>query len=450
LNNSLSSVRRVPGRADAAAPAPAVRLTFYENESLSGSSFATDRDAADLRRDGFNDRASSAVVAGGPWEICDAVGFKGRCMVLQPGQYASLAQLGLNDSLSSVRRVAGRADAAATAPAARLTFYENEAFSGRSFATDEQVADFRQRDFNDRAASVVVVAGTWEVCDADGFTGRCVMLQPGQYPSLAAMGLNRSVSSVRVVGPTSTAAGSQPAAPAVAEITFYENEGFTGRTLSTQRGLADFRREGFNDRASSVIVGAGDWEVCDAVGFTGRCRVLRPGQYPSLTALGLNDSLSSVRNVASLAGTDYRRRGNEPLYQAQVLAVRAVMGTAGQRCWVEREQVAEGRSGVNVPAAIVGAVLGGVLGHQVGGGRGKDLATVGGAVAGAYAGSTIGRGDKATPQTQEVQRCSDVAANGPPDHWDVTYVFQGQEHRAQMSSPPGATITVNAQGEPRI
>ena len=80
----------------------------------------------------------------------------------------------------------------------------------------------------------------------------------------------------------------------------------------------------------------------------------------------------------------------------------------------------------------------------------NDLATAGGAVAGAYAGSTIGRGDKATPQTQEVQRCSDVAANEHPDHWDVTYVFQGQEHRAQMASPPGATITVNAQGEPRI
>ena len=45
-----------------------------------------------------------------------------------------------------------------------------------------------------------------------------------------------------------------------------------------------------------------------------------------------------------------------------------------QRCWVERQQVVEDRSDVNVPGAIAGAVIGGVLGHQVGGGRGKDIA----------------------------------------------------------------------------
>jgi hypothetical protein len=31
----------------------------------------------------------------------------------------------------------------------------------------------------------------------------------------------------------------------------------------------------------------------------------------------------------------------------------------------------------------------------------------------------------------------------------VTYEFRGVTHRAQMSAPPGATITVNGRGEPR-
>jgi len=31
----------------------------------------------------------------------------------------------------------------------------------------------------------------------------------------------------------------------------------------------------------------------------------------------------------------------------------------------------------------------------------------------------------------------------------VTYSFRGEQHRVQMSSPPGATILVNADGEPR-
>ena len=42
-----------------------------------------------------------------------------------------------------------------------------------------------------------------------------------------------------------------------------------------------------------------------------------------------------------------------------------------------------------------------------------------------------------------------AAASGPPDHWDVTYDFRGIEHRLQMSAPPGPTIAVNGNGEPR-
>jgi hypothetical protein len=31
----------------------------------------------------------------------------------------------------------------------------------------------------------------------------------------------------------------------------------------------------------------------------------------------------------------------------------------------------------------------------------------------------------------------------------VTYRFRGQENRMQMTTPPGATVTVNERGEPR-
>jgi uncharacterized protein YcfJ len=145
---------------------------------------------------------------------------------------------------------------------------------------------------------------------------------------------------------------------------------------------------------------------------------------------------------------DSRRRNNERLYEANVTAVRAVVGTPEQRCWVEQEQIAPERSAANIPAAIAGAVIGGVLGHQIGGGHGKDLATAGGAVAGGLLGANIGRGD--TPaQTRDVQRCTNTPAGGRPDYWDVSYIFRGQEHRVQMTNPPGQTITVNERGEPR-
>ena len=101
--------------------------------------------------------------------------------------------------------------------------------------------------------------------------------------------------------------------------------------------------------------------------------------------------------------------------------------------------------------AVPGANIGGVLGHQVGGGRGKDLATVDGAVGGAVVGANVGRGSGGqTAATPDVQRCEEVPGQARAEYWDVTYNFRGQNHRIQMTSPPGATVTVNAQGEPRV
>jgi uncharacterized protein YcfJ len=96
---------------------------------------------------------------------------------------------------------------------------------------------------------------------------------------------------------------------------------------------------------------------------------------------------------------------------------------------------------------VVGGILGGILGHQIGNGRGNDVATAAGAIGGAVVGSNVGR-DYGT-STRDVQRCKTVEASGAPDYWDVTYNFRGQEHRMQMTAPPGPTVTVNEHGEPR-
>lgn len=251
-------------------------------------------------------------------------------------------------------------------------------------------------------------------------------------------------------------AGFAVAAQASAQITFYENDGFSGRSFATSRQVANFERFGFNDRANSVVVLSERFEVCEHERFEGRCVILRPGRYPSLSAMGLSDRVSSVRPVSRTARIDdnrfapvaepvydNRRRNNERLFTANVTSVRAVVGQSEQRCWIEREQVGPvGNS--NVPGAILGAVIGGVLGHQVGGGRGQDIATAGGAVAGAAYGSGVGGGS----YSQNVQRCAEVTS-ARPTYWDVTYNFRGVDHRMQMLSPPGATITVNRDGEPR-
>jgi uncharacterized protein YcfJ len=147
---------------------------------------------------------------------------------------------------------------------------------------------------------------------------------------------------------------------------------------------------------------------------------------------------------------DYRRRDNEPLYEAPVTSVRAVVGPPQQRCWVERQVVDSSSPGVNVPGAVVGGVVGGVLGHQIGAGRGRDLATGIGVLGGAAVGANVGREASGAVYTQDVQRCANVSPGVALDYYDVTYNYRGYEHRVQMTSPPGRTIWVNGQGEPRV
>ena len=451
----------------------AAQITFYEREGFEGRSFTTENQINNLEQSGFNDRASSVVVLRGRWEICEDARFSGRCVMLRPGRYPSLAVMNLNNSVSSLRMASRSArvddNRYAPAPAApQITFYEREGFAGRTFSAENQIGNFERQGFNDRASSVVVVRDFWEACEDVWFAGRCVVLRPGRYPSLAAMGLNDSISSVRIVSANERLEDSRyaptPAAVIAApQITFYEREGFNGRSFTTQDQIDNFDRFGFNDRASSVIVVGEPREVCEDAGYGGRCVVLRPGRYSSLAEIGLNERISSVRAVSTYRRVDdnqytpapvgfynYQRRDNERLYEARVTSVRAVVGTPEQRCWVEREQVVQDQGNANVPAAIAGAIIGGILGHQVGGGRGKDVATAGGAIAGASVGANIGRDNNGPPSySQNVQRCTDVPRQARADYWDVTYNFRGQEYRMQMTTPPGATVTVNEQGEPR-
>jgi uncharacterized protein YcfJ len=267
------------------------------------------------------------------------------------------------------------------------------------------------------------------------------------------------------------------ATQAVGQVTFYSRDGFRGEAFTADREVRNMERTGFNDRAQSAVVQGGSWQVCEDARFEGRCAVLQPGEYPSLSDMGLGREISSVRAVDQRYGYnddrryvaptpayvappqptyvapqpvaprqsqayDYHRRGDERLFDAQVTSVRAVVGPPEQRCWVERRELGN----ANIPGAIVGGVIGGVLGHQIGGGHGQDIATAGGAIAGAAVGANVGRDDYG----RDVQRCTDVSRNDRPDYWDVTYVFDGLEHRVQMSNPPGATITVNRAGEPRV
>lgn len=466
MNATLKSA--LAAAALAVAGQASAQVTFYEHDNYQGRTFTTERQVSDFERFGFNERASSALVQGERWEVCEDVRSSGRCVILRPGQYGSLAAMGLRGGITSVRAIERDAlvDDNRYAPApirSQIIFYERAGFEGRSLTVRDPLEDFTRSGFNDRASSVMVVGDRWELCEDARFSGRCVVLRPGRYPNLAAMGMSDRLSSARAVSQARVEEPQNVAAPLATQVIFYEREGFEGRSFSADSQVGDFGRSGFNDRASSVVVLGDRWEACSDAGFRGHCVVLRPGRYPSLAAMGLNNSVSSVRTVrrdiqiddnryapVPTPVYDNRRRSDERLYEVNVTSVRAVVGPAGQRCWVEQEPVAQGRGNPNVGGAVIGALIGGILGHQVGGGIGKDIATAGGAIAGGVIGSNVGR-DAAgqTGQMQNVQRCETVSSQTAPAFWDVVYTFRGEEHRVQMVKQPGPTILVNERGEPR-
>src|SRR6185369_13588641 len=88
--------------------------------------------------------------------------------------------------------------AATTAAAAQeIVLYQNENFSGPRFSANESVNDLARVGFNDRATSVTVRGGSWQLCSDSYYRGQCVTLGPGNYSSLGSMGLNNAVSSLR-------------------------------------------------------------------------------------------------------------------------------------------------------------------------------------------------------------------------------------------------------------
>jgi len=101
---------------------------------------------------------------------------------------------------AQVDRRDGRRDVPSRVAAGRgvgLQLYADSDFSGESVRIERDVADLSRANFNDRASSVVVTGGTWEICSDARFSGNCATYRPGQYARIG--GLSRQVSSVRRV-----------------------------------------------------------------------------------------------------------------------------------------------------------------------------------------------------------------------------------------------------------
>jgi len=193
--------------------------------------------------------------------------------------------------------------AASAVFAGEITLFEGPDFQGRRLTIRGTMSNLDRTDFNDRADSIAVRDGVWEVCTDAYFKGQCVRLQPGEYRHLRGS-LERSISSAREVtqaayAPPAPVYGGPPAHGGGApRAILYSGHGMSGRAFEIERDVVrDLQRVGFNDRASSLTVLNGYWIFCSDANFEGDCRTFGPGDYPNLSS-DLDRKISSGRRIA--------------------------------------------------------------------------------------------------------------------------------------------------------
>jgi hypothetical protein len=224
--------------------AQAGQLTLYTDINFSGRAVTVQGATRDFGALGFNDRASSMVIASGRWEVCVDADFRGRCEFFERGEYARID--GWNDNISSAREVGGRGDQ-------RGRGEQQERGRGEPWQQDRG-RDERGRDDHGRDEREERGRGEqWQQERGRGEPGRGAMLELFSQPN------------------------------------------FSGARMSLSRDARNLSEFDFNDRATSIVVQGGEWEVCVHADFGGQCRVVGPGRYARLGPM--DQQISSVRRL---------------------------------------------------------------------------------------------------------------------------------------------------------
>jgi hypothetical protein len=206
MNASISRLLRgVALAAISIGTAAAAEITVFKQPNFSGEGLTLRGDTANLADRGFSDQVSSIDVRSGQWQVCTQPDYKGECVVLERGQYPTLEKT-LNHRIESMREVTRYADRGSD------NYYRG---GGRGYSRNPAVELFAAPDFRgksmvldrdadtlfdggQRAASLVINEGTWEVCTEPDFNGVCRVFEPGSYETLGR--LHRRVGSMRRIG----------------------------------------------------------------------------------------------------------------------------------------------------------------------------------------------------------------------------------------------------------
>ncbi len=124
------------------------------------------------------------------------------------------------------------AGAAGTASAQEIILYDQPNFQGQSLTINRATSDLSAMRFNDRASSLRVVSGQWELCVDAHFSGGC-FIYSGQEAHLGRY--DNIFTALRPVAPNTN--GGRPGGPQGGgdSLTLYSRANYTGRAVHPYR-----------------------------------------------------------------------------------------------------------------------------------------------------------------------------------------------------------------------
>ena len=164
--------------------------------------------------------------------------------------------------------------------------YSDSGFSGEGLRIHGAEPDLARLRFNDRASSIVIQSGAWELCTDANFRGRCEIVDVST-DRLNAYRLNDNRGNGH--GNSRGRRGGWNAG-----LVLFPDSAQRGQGIEVQQDIPDLSQYRFNDRASSFLVTGGSWLVCEHANYRGRCEVLQGGAG-DLKPIRMNDNISSIR-----------------------------------------------------------------------------------------------------------------------------------------------------------
>ena len=183
--------------------------------------------------------------------------------------------------------------------------YKDPGFRGAAISINGPVANLALARFNDTISSIEIY-GAWEICVDPDFRGKCTIID-GSVARLSDLRMNDNITSLRPLAYQNRRSRNGRHGGGFAQnhygapVTLFRDPGFRGAAIDLSEPIANLKQIGFNDTASSIQIGYGDWLVCEDPGFRGRCLTIS-GSVDRLTDIGMNDRISSLRPIKGRHG----------------------------------------------------------------------------------------------------------------------------------------------------